>query len=428
MQTHKPKTKGSLLAALDIGSTKIACFIARVVDDEGTLEVLGVGNQLSDGIKNGGITDLAAAEAVIRRTVHAAENMAADTMKGYPLREVVVNLPGVHASSLLHKAEVNISGHAVTDNDIRRALVKAQEEAFQQAPEDGAFELIHTIPVSYRIDGHEGIAEPRGMVGHSLGVDIHMTSGDLLALRNIASCIERSHLDISAFCTSSYAAGLAALVDDEMELGCTVIDIGGGVTSFAVFQNRNLLYADAVPIGGRHVTGDIAKGLTTALNDAERIKVLYGSAMAGGLDESEMIDIPKLGEDAFAPPNHVPRSLLVGIIQPRLEEIFELVRSRLQDAGLGSAVGRRVVLTGGASLMPGMRELANYVMDKQVRLGRPIRLTGLPDAVSGPAFATTAGLLSYIAERSDEMPADIIAQVTPGSLWERVRFWMRENW
>lgn len=428
MQTHKQKPKGSLLAALDIGSTKIACFIARVVDDEGTLEVLGVGHQLSDGVKNGGITDLAAAEAVIRRTVHAAENMAAEVMKGYPLREVVVNLPGVHASSMLHKAEVNISGHAVTDNDIRRALVKAQEEAFQQAPEDGAFELIHTIPVSYRIDGHEGITEPRGMVGHSLGVDIHMTSGDLLALRNISSCIERSHLDISAFCTSSYAAGLAALVDDEMELGCTVIDIGGGVTSFAVFQNRNLLYADAVPIGGRHVTGDIAKGLTTALNDAERIKVLYGSAMAGGLDESEMIDIPKLGEDAFAPPNHVPRSLLVGIIQPRLEEIFELVRSRLQDAGLGSAVGRRVVLTGGASLMPGMRELGNYVMDKQVRLGRPIRLTGLPDAVSGPAFATTAGLLSYIAERSDEMPTDIIAQVTPGSLWERVRFWMRENW
>ncbi|HRQ62219.1 MAG TPA: cell division protein FtsA, partial [Alphaproteobacteria bacterium] len=144
-----------------------------------------------------------------------------------------------------------------------------------------------------------------------------------------------------------------------------------------------------------------------------------------GLDESEMIDVPKLGEDAFAQPNHVPRSLLVGIIQPRLEEIFELVRSRLQDAGLGTAVGRRVVLTGGAALM---KELANYVLDKQVRVGRPIRLTGLPDAVSGPAFATTAGLLTYICERTDEMPADIIAQVAPGTLWERVKFWMRENW
>jgi cell division protein FtsA len=428
MQSHKPKSKGSLLAALDIGSSKVACFIGRVTDEAGGLEILGVGHQVSEGVKNGAITDLAAAEAVIRRTVHAAENMAADVMKGYPLREVVVNLPGVHAGSILHKAEVNISGHPVTDNDIRRALVKAQEEAFQQVPEDGGFELIHTIPVSYRIDGHQGITEPRGMVGHSLGVDIHMTSGDILALRNIASCVERSHLDISAFCTSAYAAGLASLVDDEMELGCTVIDIGGGVTSFAVFHNRNLLYADAVPIGGKHVTGDIAKGLTTALVDAERIKVLYGSAMAGGLDETEMIDVPKLGEDAYAPPNHVQRSLLVGIIQPRLEEIFELVRSRLQDAGLGNAVGRRVVLTGGASLMPGMRELANYVMDKQVRVGRSIRLTGLPDAVSGPAFATTAGLLTYLAERSDEMPADIVAQVTPGTLWERVKFWMRENW
>lgn len=428
MQHHKPKTKGSVLAALDIGSSKISCFIGRIADEQGGIEVLGVGHQPSEGVKNGAITDLAAAEAVIRRSVHAAENMAADIMKGYPLREVVVNLPGVHAKSLLHKAEVGISGHPVTDNDIRRALVKAQDEAFQQAPEDAAFELIHTIPVSYRIDGHEGISEPRGMVGHNLSVDIHMTTGDLLALRNVASCIERSHLDINAFCTSSYAAGLAALVDDEMELGCTLIDIGGGVTSFAVFQGRNLLYADAVPIGGKHVTGDIAKGLTTALNDAERIKVLYGNAMAGGLDESEMIDVPKLGEDAFAQPNHVPRSLLVGIIQPRLEEIFELVRSRLQDAGLGTAVGRRVVLTGGAALMPGMKELANYVLDKQVRVGRPIRLTGLPDAVSGPAFATTAGLLTYICERTDEMPADIIAQVAPGTLWERVKFWMRENW
>jgi cell division protein FtsA len=420
---HRHKPRGSLLAALDIGSSKIACFIGRVVDDEGTFDVLGVGHHVSMGVKNGTITDLGQAEAAIRHTVHAAENMAADIMKGYPLRQVVVNLPGVHAVSHVHTADVQIAGHEITDNDVRRALAKAQDRAVSDD-----YELIHTIPVGYRIDGHEGIREPRGMYGQDMSVDIHMITGDIGALRNMATCIERSHLDITALCVSAYAAGLATLVEDEMDLGCTVIDIGGGVTSFAVFQGGNVIYTDGVPIGGKHVTNDIAKGLTTSVTDAERLKALYGSAMATEADESELIDVPRIGEEDRHEANHVPRSLLVGIIQPRMEEIFELVRGRLEDSGLGPALGRRVVLTGGASQIPGLRDLGQHVLDKQVRLGRPIRLGGLPDAVAGPAFATTAGLLTYISERADEMPAQIMAQVEPGSLWERTRLWLRENW
>lgn len=420
---HKKKPRGSLLAALDIGSSKIACFIGRVVDDEGTFEVLGVGHQASQGIKSGTVVDLDKAEAAIRHTVHAAEKMAADVMKGYPLREVIVNVPGVHAFSHSHSAEVKILGHEITDNDIRRALAKAQEEEMNEN-----YELVHTIPVGYRVDGHDGINEPRGMYGHDMHVDIHLALADVGALRNMATCIERSHLDIAALCVSPYAAGLATLVEDEMDLGCTVIDMGGGVTSVAVFQNNALIYTDALSIGGRHVTNDIAKILSTSIADAERLKCLYGSAMASSTDESELIDVPKIGEDERSAPNHVPRSLLVGIIQPRLEEVFELVRARLNDSGVGRGIGKRVVLTGGASQIPGMRELAGHVLDKQVRLGKPIRLSGLPDAVSGPAFATTAGLLTYISERSDEMPADIMAQVEPGSLWERVKYWMKENW
>ena len=270
---HKKKPRGSLLAALDIGSSKIACFIGRVVDDEGTFEVLGVGHQASQGIKSGTVVDLDKAEAAIRHTVHAAENMAADIMKGYPLREVIVNVPGVHATSYSHSAEVKILGHEITDNDIRRALAKAQEEEMSDNQE-----LIHTIPVGYRVDGHDGINEPRGLYGHDMYVDIHLVGADVGALRNMATCIERSHLDISALCNSAYAAGLATLVEDEMDLGCTVIDMGGGVTSVAVFQNNALIYTDAIPIGGRHVTNDIAKVLTTSIADAERIKALYGSA------------------------------------------------------------------------------------------------------------------------------------------------------
>lgn len=420
---HKHKPKGALLAALDIGSSKVACFIGRVVDDEGTFEVLGVGHHASKGVKSGTIVDLDAAEAVIRQTVHAAENMAAAIMKGYPLREVVVNLPGVHAVSHGYTSDMQLAGHEITDNDVRRALARAQEQVLSDE-----YELIHTIPAEFHIDGNDGIRDPRGLFGHDMSVDIHMVTGDMGPLRNMATAIERSHLDITALCVSAYAAGLACLVEDEMDLGCTVIDIGGGVTSFAVFQGGRMIYADAVPIGGMHITNDIAKGLTTSMHDAERLKALYGSAMASNMDESEMIDVPRLGEDERHDSNHVPRSLLVGIIQPRIEEVLELVRAKLNDSGLGNAIGRRVVLTGGSSQIQGLKDLAGHVLDKQVRLGKPIRLTGLPDAVSGPSFATTAGLLTYISERYDEMPAEIMAQADPGSLWERVKLWLRENW
>jgi len=424
----KPKksstiSKGSLLAALDIGSSKIACFIARMTDDNGTFEVLGVGHHASAGVKGGTITDLDRAESAIRQTVHAAENMAADVMKGYPLREVVVNLPGVHATSHGHTADVSVAGHEITDNDIRRALSKAQDQVLSED-----YELVHTIPVGFRIDGNEGIVDPRGMFGQNMATDIHIVTGDIGALRNIATCIERSHLDITAFTHAAYAAGLASLVEDEMDLGCTVIDMGAGTTSFAVFQSGNILFSDSIPIGGAHITNDIAKCLTTPIQDAERLKALYGSAIASNSDENELIDVPRLGESETSEHNHVPRSLLVGIIQPRVEEILELVRARLNDSGLGPALGRRVVLTGGASQLNGIRELAEHVLDKQVRLGKPIRLSGLPDAVSGPGFATVAGLLTYIAEHSHEMPAQIMAQTAPGSFMERAKLWLRENW
>jgi cell division protein FtsA len=420
---HKHKPKGSVLAALDIGSSKIACFVARVVDDEGNFEVLGVGHQAAAGVKNGTVTDIEAAEAAIRRAVHAAEDMAAEALRGFPLREVVVSVPGNLASSVLVNIDVGIQGQPVCDLEVRRALAKAQDQVAQADRE-----LIHTIAAGYAIDGHGGIRDPRGMVGENLLVAVHIVSGAVSPLKNMAMAIEASHLDITALCSSAYAAGLASLVEDEMDLGCTVIDMGGGTTSLAVFHGGNLIHTDAIPVGGQHVTSDIARGLTTSLSAAERLKSLYGSAMALSSDQSEMIDVPQVGEDSSAPPSHVPRSLLVGIIQPRMEEIFEMARAKLEESGLGAVLGRRVVLTGGASQLQGVRELAQMILDKQVRLGRPIRINGLPDAVSGAAFATTAGLLTYISERSGDMPAEIVANAVPGNMFERVKVWMRENW
>ena len=420
---RKTDQKGSIIAALDVGTSKIACMIARMTDDEGGFEVVGCGHPVSAGIKGGPVVDLEAAEDAIRHAVHEAEKMAAETMKGYPLRDVVINVPGIHAQSHHFSADIDMLGHDVTEQDINRTLARAQEQSLTNERE-----LIHTIPMGYTIDGHHGIKDPRGMFGESMQVDIHLITADSNALRNIATCIERSHLDIAGMCSSPYAAGLAALVEDEMDLGCTVIDMGGGVTSIAVFQGGKLIYTDAVPVGGQHVTSDIARGLTTPLDKAERLKTFYGSAIASANDQNEMIDVPQLGEDERNHSNHVPRSLLIGIIQPRVEEIFELVRARLEDSGLGAAAGRRVVLTGGASQLPGLRDLGQSVLDKQVRLGRPIRISGLPDAVAGPAYATTAGLLTYITERSDEMPTRVIAHAEPESLMMRLRLWLRENW
>ncbi|MCB1839066.1 MAG: cell division protein FtsA [Rhodospirillales bacterium] len=423
MQKGKPKPKGSVLAALDVGSSKVACFIARVVDDGGTFEVLGVGHRPSQGVKNGIVVDLDEAESAIRQAVHAAENMAAAELRGYPLREVIANVSGVHIRSEGHSVDVQINGHDITDNDVLRALAHAQEHAATNE-----HELIHTIPTFFRVDGHDGIRDPRGMVGQSMQVDAHLVTGERGALRNLATSIERSHLDISACCVSSYAAGLACLVDDEIDLGCTVIDIGGGVTSFAVFHAGYMIHCDCVPAGGKHVTSDIARVLVTSVSDAERLKALYGSAIASHTDESDMIDVPALGENERSKPNLVPRALLIGIIQPRFEEIFEIIRQKLTDTGLGKIIGRRVVLTGGASQTPGLRDLAQHVLDKQVRLGRPIRLHGLPDAVSGPAFATAAGLLTYASEHTAEMPAEIMAQVRPESFVQRAKLWLKENW
>ncbi len=423
--SHKKtiRPKGSLLAALDVGSCKTSCFIGRIVDDKGTFEIVGVGHRPSQGMKNGTVVDLDAAEAVIRQTVHAAENMAADVMKGYPLRDVIVNVSGMHARSFGHSVCVDIGGHEITDNDVRRALAKAQE---REAKEN--LELLHTIPTFYRIDGQDGIVDPRGMVAEKMQVDINLVTGDAVALRNMASCIERSHLDVSALCVGAYASGLSSLVGDEIDLGATVIDIGGGVTSFAIFHSGFMIYCDSIPLGGKNITNDIAKGLSTSLEHAERLKILYGNAMALKNDDGDLIEVPRLGEDERGEPNHIERSFLISIIQPRLEEILEMVRARLVDSGLKDIVGRRVVLTGGTSQIAGMRDLAEHVLDKQVRLGKPIRLTGVPDAVSGPSFATVAGLLTYAAEHVDEMPAEIMASVRPESILERTKLWLKENW
>jgi cell division protein FtsA len=249
-------------------------------------------------------------------------------------------------------------------------------------------------------------------------------------VRNLSTVIHRCHLDIEAHVVSAYASGLACLVDDERDLGVTCIDMGGGTTTLAVFQGGQLVYTDTIPVGGVHVTNDIARGLSTPLIHAERMKTLYGSALPSPSDDREILKVPLVGEDEDGTTNQVPRSMLVQIIQPRLEETFELVRSRLEAGGFDKLAGRRVVLTGGATQMQGVRDLAAMVLDKQVRLGRPVGIVGLPEATSGPAFATCAGLLRYaVLHPSAKTPArDTRSQESEGgNPLGRVGAWLRRN-
>jgi len=414
---HRPR--GSIVAVVDLGSTKIVCFIARVEEGD-ELRIIGVGHQSSLGLKSGTIVDMSAATIAIGNAVNAAEQMCGET-----IREILVNLSASHIESHGVTIEVTTAGHQVGDLDLRRALLHAR--GVERA---GETELLHAIPTGYAIDGNRGIEDPRGMYGQALGVQLHAVTANVSAVKNLTTCISSTHLSVEACCASPYASGLSVLVDDEKELGATIIDMGGGTTEIGVFLDGVLVHADCVPVGGAHVTSDVARGLTTPLAHAERIKTLHGSCIATSTDDRDVIDVPQVGEFGQDEPiqaNHLPRSLLVGIIQPRLEETFELVRQHLEASGFYKVAGRRVVLTGGASQLGGVRELAQLVLDKQVRIGKPKRLLGQPEAVCGAAFATAVGLLAFAQHPVEDLSGLTSGPQAAGGLFGRVGAWLREN-
>jgi len=414
----KPKrpTRGGIVAALDVGSTKVCCIIARM-DEPGSFRVIGVGHQIATGIRAGSIIDMEAAETSIGAAVHAAEQMAGETV-----RDVVVNLSMGHPRSHAFNAQVPVYGQEVTDGDIRRAMAHAR--TLQAGPDQT---LIHTIPLGFNLDASRGIRDPKGMYGNQLGAQLHVITASSGAIRTLHTCIARCHLDIESMVVSPFASGLACLVEDEMEMGAACVDIGGGGTTISIFSEGNLVWTGAVPLGGRHVTNDIAHGLATPLVHAERMKVLHGSARANPADEREMIEVPQVGEDERNGTVATPRSILVSIIQARMEEIFEEIRGALDQSGYSRLVGRRVVLTGGASQLPNTRELAQLILDKQVRVARPTRIAGLNEAHGGPAFSTAAGLLLHAVRNPTELMVTGQEAVSNTGLLGRVGLWLREN-
>lgn len=411
------KARTGLIAALDIGSSKICCFIAHA-NEEGGIRVLGLGHHAADGVRSGTINDMEAAQASILTAVTAAEEHA-----GERIRDVIVNVSGGNPASMSYGVEVPITGHEVGEADLRR--VHGQTLSIEQRDDR---KVIHRIPVDYAIDGSRGIRDPRGMFGDALSVSMHVVAAGAGALRNMTTCVAKCHLDISDMVVSPYASGLACLVEDEIDLGATLVDMGGGTTTIAVFYNGHVVHTDSIPVGGSHVTNDVARGLSTPIYHAERMKTLYGGCIPSPSYEREVIDVPLIGEENRHQPNHVPRSILIGIIRPRLEETFELVRSRLEASGMDRLAGRRMVLTGGASLLAGARELAALVLEKQVRIGRPLRLSGLAEATSGPAFSTCAGLLRFgTRAHGDVREATRMGAEIYGNPLGRLGSWLKEN-
>lgn len=414
------KGKRGSVAVLDIGTSKVACLIAEPTGNGGELHVTGIGHQLSRGMKCGMITDAAELETSIISAVHAAEQMAGETIEN-----IVVSLSGTHLMSHSVSVELDVPGEGVTEQDIADILREGCAPVI-----DRERSVIHCFATQYQLDGARGIRDPRHMYGSSLGADLHIITADNSRLKNLAGCIARCHLNVAEFVVAPHAAGLGCLEQDERDMGVLMIDMGGAETSFAVFSGGANLYCDVVPIGGVHVTGDIAKGLSTSMANAERLKNLQGSAIAAPQDNQAMIPVTQLGEEENQyDDNVVPRSVLVGIIRPRLEEIFECVRDRLEASGIENKLIRNAVLTGGASQLLGVRDLAATILGRQVRLGKPHIVPGLADSVSGPSFAAAVGMLKFVANRPLEDRLFDKRGRTSGiaTPMQRLFSWLRDN-
>jgi cell division protein FtsA len=420
--------RAAVVSILDVGSSKICCLIAKLQPCEAgdelrnrshTVEVLGIGHQRSRGIKSGVVVNIEAAEHAIRLAVDAAERMA-----GLTVDSLIVNLSAGRLHSETYSASVGLTAREVEDVDISRVLAAGRRHSVI----DGR-SAIHALPIGYSLDADGGIADPRGMVGERLGVDMHMVSAETRPLRNLELCINRCHLSIETVVATPYASGLSVLVDDEADLGCACIDLGGATTTIAVFMRGRFVHCDAVAIGGQHITKDVARGLSTPIEFAERLKTMYGSALPSANDERDILSVPPIGDDDV--PNQIPRAALTRVIRPRVEEILELVRDRLNGSGFATLVGRRMVLTGGASQLTGLAETARRLLARNVRLGRPLGIAGMPEVAKGPAFATAVGLLVYpqVAEldQFDTRHETRLAMTGTGGYFARVGQWFRES-
>ncbi|MDG1128023.1 cell division protein FtsA [Seohaeicola saemankumensis] len=422
-----------VVAILDVGSSKIGCLVLRFDGADRGIEVEGVGPMAgqagfrvigaattrSRGVRFGEIHAMQETERAIRTAVQAAQKMA-----NIRVDHVIACFSGGAPRSYGLAGAIDLEGHVVTEQDVSRVLSACD------VPEYGeGREVLHAQPVNFALDHRSGLSDPRGQMGMRLATDMHMLTVDAAAIQNLAHCVKRCDLELAGVASSSYVSGISAMVEDEQELGGACIDLGGGTTGISIFMKKHMIYADSVKMGGDHVTGDISMGLGVPTATAERIKTFYGGVVATGMDDREMIQTGGDTGDWEHDRRTVSRAELIGIMRPRVEEILEEVRARLDAAGFEHLPSQQIVLTGGGSQIPGLDGLASRILGQQVRLGRPLRVHGLPQSATGPGFASAVGLCLFAAHPQDEWwDFEIPVDRYPARSLRRAVKWFKDNW
>jgi len=417
-----------IVTALDVGTSKICCLIAKTspapdwFEGKGEavqFEVLGFDHTRAEGLKAGMVAHLDSAEACIRSAVDAAERMA-----GVTVEDVHVSVTCGRLRSESFSASVALPSGAVREDDILRLLAGGRQYAARDKRS-----VLHALPTSYRIDENSGISEPQGMCGERLSVELHAVTVDEVAMRNIMLCVERCYLGVASLVAAPYASALSVITPDEAKFGVACIDFGAGTTTLSVFADGHFIHADGIALGGNAITTDIARTLGAPLEHAERLKTLHGSAFATISDEREIITYPAVTALPQPSLNQITKAQLALIIRPRIEEILDLVRRRLAASGVASEATQHLVLTGGGSQLTGIAELATNMFGRTARLGRPRSLSGLPAVAAAPDFASSIGLLLQW-ERGDDRLSGRAEQRflrTGTGYFARVGEWIRDN-
>ncbi len=434
-QRREVAMKRGVVAVLDIGTSKFACLVLRfdpeatergAIEGLGNLEnhanmrVIGASTTRARGVEFGDVVSMEEAERAIRTAVQGAQKMA-----DVRVDHVIVSFSGGRPRSYGVHGQTEIEEGEVAPYDIARVLASCDVPDYGA----GAREAIHALPVNFMVDNKQGLSDPRGLMGNKIGVDLHLLTVGARTIQNVMHCIRRCDLELCDIVISSYAAGKSALVEDEKELGAACIDLGAGTTGVSIFMRKNLIFADSVRIGGDHITRDICQGLEIPRQVAERLKTFHGGLLATGVDDRDIIEFASPIDEIAGERRSVSRSELIGIIRPRMEEIFDDVRGLLDAAGFEFMPSQRIVLTGGASQMPGIEELAQKILGRQVRCGRPIRIQGLPQAATGPSFSAIVGLAMHTVHPEDECwDFDLPSEQMGNRSLKRAMRWFKDNW
>ncbi|MDR3357816.1 MAG: cell division protein FtsA [Desulfovibrio sp.] len=377
--------KSDLIVGLDIGTTKI-CAVVGELQDSGFVDIVGVGESDSTGLRKGVVVNIEQTVQSIRKAVENAELMA-----GCEINAVYVGIAGSHIMGFNSHGIIAVKGGEVSGHDVERAI-----DAARAVPIPDDREVIHILPQEYIVDKQRGIADPLGMAGVRLEVKVHIVTGAVSSAQNIIRSCRRGGLEVADIALESLASAKAVLTEEEREIGVALVDLGGGTTDIAIFANDAIKHTEVLSIGGKNLSKDISVGLRTPVGSAERIKIKYGCALADMVRTNEFIEVPSVGGRES---RRLSRQILAEICEPRMEEILYLVDQTLIKSGYKELIGAGVVLTGGASLICGCQDLGEQIFNLPTRLGYPRDVGGLKDVVNSPKYSTAVGLLRYGAER-----------------------------